>query len=96
METRRANSQHISSLDNHFGFWLRRASNAGLGAFARALQEKQTSVVEWILLRDLFVCDQSAPGELAEMSGLTRGAVSNAERHCWPGTQSRELHPQAD
>ncbi len=31
---------------------------------------------EWVLLRELFERGQFSPGELAEISGLTRGAVS--------------------
>lgn len=51
-------------------------SNAVSGAFVRGLQEKHASVAEWVLLRELFERGQSSPGELAEISGLTRGAVS--------------------
>lgn len=76
METSKTNSQQISGLESHLGFWLRRVSNAVSRAFSRALQEKQTSVAEWVLLRELFERGPSAPGELAEISGLTRGAVS--------------------
>ena len=66
----------MSGLEMHLGFWLRRVSNAVSGAFSRALQEKQASVAEWVLLRELFERGQSTPGDLAEVSGLTRGAVS--------------------
>jgi DNA-binding MarR family transcriptional regulator len=66
----------MSGLESHLGFWLRRVSNAVSGAFSRALREKHTSVAEWVLLREIFERGQSAPGELAEISGLTRGAVS--------------------
>jgi Transcriptional regulators len=51
-------------------------SNAVSGAFSRALQEKQTSVAEWVLLRELHERRQAEPGELANALGLTRGAVS--------------------
>jgi hypothetical protein len=67
---------HITQLEDHLGYWLRRVSNAVSGAFARALQEKQTSVAEWVLLREVHERGQTAPGELAESLGLTRGAVS--------------------
>lgn len=66
----------ISSLESHLGYWLRRVSNAVSGAFSRALQEKQTSVAEWVLLRELYDRRQDAPGELADTLGFTRGAVS--------------------
>jgi DNA-binding MarR family transcriptional regulator len=70
------NARSISDLESHLGYWLRRVSNAVLGAFSRALQEKQTSVAEWALLRDLHERGQAAPAELADVLGLTRGAVS--------------------
>jgi DNA-binding MarR family transcriptional regulator len=76
METNKTSSQQMSGFESHLGFWLRRVSNAVSGAFSRALQEKQTSLAEWVLLRELFERGQSPPGELAEISGLTRGAVS--------------------
>jgi DNA-binding MarR family transcriptional regulator len=76
METRTANTQQLSQLESHLGYWLRRVSNAVSGAFARALQEKQTSLAEWVLLRQLHERGQTAPGELADSLGLTRGAVS--------------------
>ena len=66
----------MSQLESHLGYWLRRVSNAVSGAFARALEEQQTSVAEWVLLRALEERGQAAPGELAEVLGLTRGAVS--------------------
>lgn len=44
--------------------------------FARALQKKQTSVAEWVLLCELHERGQTAPGELADSLGVTRGAVS--------------------
>jgi DNA-binding MarR family transcriptional regulator len=66
----------LPQLESHLGYWLRRVSNAVSGAFARALQEKQTSVAEWVVLRELFERGQTAPGELADCLGLTRGAMS--------------------
>ena len=66
----------LPQLESHLGYWLRRVSNAVSGSFSRALQEKQTSVAEWVLLRELHERGQAAPGELADSLGLTRGAVS--------------------
>jgi DNA-binding MarR family transcriptional regulator len=76
METNIVDAQKLARLENHLGYWLRRVSNAVSGAFARALQEKQTSVAEWVLLRELHERGQTAPAELADSLGLTRGAVS--------------------
>lgn len=76
METRSSQARHIPDLESHLGYWLRRVSNAVSGAFSRALQDKQASVAEWVLLRELHERGKAAPGELAEILGLTRGAVS--------------------
>ena len=43
---------------------------------ARALQGKQTSVAEWVLLHELHQRGQAAPAELADHLGFTRGAIS--------------------
>jgi DNA-binding MarR family transcriptional regulator len=76
METNATNIQQVSQLESHLGYWLRRVSNAVSGSFARALQEKQTSVAEWVFLGELHERGQTAPGKLADSLGLTRGAVS--------------------
>jgi len=75
METR-TEMDDIPDLESHLGYWLRRVSNAVSGGFSRALQGKQTSVAEWVLLRELYKRQRAAPGELAATVGLTRGAVS--------------------
>ena len=76
METNAGSDRDVPDLESHLGYWLRRVSNAVSGAFARALQEKQTSVAEWVLLREIHKRGKAAPGELADLLGLTRGAVS--------------------
>ena len=76
METVHGRARQIPALESHLGYWLRRVSNAVSGAFSRTLQEKQTSVAEWVLLRELYERGHASPGELADVLGLTRGAVS--------------------
>jgi DNA-binding MarR family transcriptional regulator len=76
METNASGSPSVAQLESHLGYLLRRVSNAVSGAFARNLQEKQTSVAEWVLLNELSERGQTSPGELADSLGLTRGAVS--------------------
>ncbi len=76
METDSTSDRRVPELETHVGYWLRCVSNAVSGDFARALQEEQTSVAEWVLLRELHDRGRAAPGELAEFLGLTRGAVS--------------------
>lgn len=94
METVSSKTQHIAGLESHLGYWLRRVSNAVSGAFARALQEKQTSVAEWVLLRELHQRGKAAPGELADLLGLSRGAVSKIvdklEAKDWIETDAKE------
>ena len=64
-----------SALEDHLGYWLRQVSNHVSQGFARSLERAGTSVVEWVVLRQLY--DQpAAPSRLAEASGLTRGAIS--------------------
>lgn len=76
METTTIIEKPAPKLDSHLGYWLRRVSNAVSGSFSRALNEKQTSIAEWVLLRELHDRGQTSPGELADSLGLTRGAVS--------------------
>lgn len=94
METIASEARHIPGLESHLGYWLRRVSNAVSGAFVRALQEKHTSVAEWVLLRELHERGKAAPGELADLLGLTRGAVSKIidklEAKGWIQTYAKE------
>lgn len=76
MEINLPSAKHIPELESHLGYWMRRVSNAVSGEFSRALQEKQTSIAEWVLLRELYKREKAASGELAAKMGLTRGAVS--------------------
>src|ERR1700744_382570 len=63
-------------LETHLGYWLRRVSNHVSAAFARALQARQTSVAEWVVMCHVQARPAITSGELAEALGLTRGAVS--------------------
>ena len=94
METMTGKPRHIPDLESHLGYWFRRVSNAVSGAFARALQEKQTSIAEWVLLRELHERGKAAPGELADLLGLTRGTVSKIidklEAKDWVRTDAKE------
>lgn len=66
----------VSALEDHLGYWLRYVSNHVSGAFAQALQERQVSVAEWVALRHIYNRETLTPGELADLIGMTRGAVS--------------------
>lgn len=94
METTTVNQGSAPKLESHLGYWLRRVSNAVSGSFSRALNEKRTSVAEWVLLRELHDRGQTSPGELADGLGLTRGAVSKIvdklDAKGWIQTDSKE------
>lgn len=65
-----------ATLEAHLGYWLRLVSNEVSGAFARALQERQISVAEWVALNQLTTKAGLTPASLAATMGMTRGAVS--------------------
>lgn len=94
VETNASSAKHVPELESHLGYWLRRVSNAVSGGFSRALQDKQTSVAEWVILRELHKWGQAASGELAAKVGLTRGAVSKIidklEAKGWVQTEEKE------
>lgn len=66
----------LPDLESHLGYWLRRVSNRVSDAFRQSLQARQVSVAEWVALRHLYDKPDTTPGELAELLGMTRGAIS--------------------
>jgi DNA-binding MarR family transcriptional regulator len=76
-----AETKPPSDLHSHIGFWLRYVSNHVSHAFAQKLLDSGVTVAEWVILREMFDRDGTAPSDLAEITGLTRGAISKlAER----------------
>lgn len=73
-----ANTTRItpSSLQTHIGFWMRFVSNHVSHAFARKLLSSGVTVAEWVVLRETYTEESLAPSRLAELTGLTRGAIS--------------------
>jgi DNA-binding MarR family transcriptional regulator len=69
-------SRPVSDLTSHLGYWLRFVSNHVSGAFARKLADRDVSVAEWVLLRELYGAEALAPSHLAEAIGMTRGAIT--------------------
>jgi Transcriptional regulators len=65
-----------SDLETHLGYWLRFVSNHVSHAFSLKLQERDVTVAEWVVLRDLFDGDGIPPSALADRLGMTRGAIS--------------------
>ena len=83
-----------SRLESHLGYWLRHVSNHVSGAFARALEERQVSVAEWVVLVRIDEARRITPGELASLTGMTRGAISKVldklEAKGWIKRESRQ------
>lgn len=69
-------SKHPSELHSHIGFWLRFVSNHVSHAFASKLSASGVTVAEWVILREMFGRQATTPSALAEITGLTRGAIS--------------------
>jgi DNA-binding MarR family transcriptional regulator len=66
-----------SHLKSHLGYHLRVVSNAVSQSFARRLAASEVTVAEWVILREMYANDdKTSPGVVAELTGLTRGAVS--------------------
>jgi DNA-binding MarR family transcriptional regulator len=66
----------LSALDSHVGYWMRLVSNHVSQAFQRKVETKGVTVAEWVILRTLFETGEVPPSRIAEILGLTRGAVS--------------------
>lgn len=69
----------VSSLDLHLGYWLRMVSNHVSHTFSRKLEHSGVTVAEWVVLRKLLELGPSAPSQLAEALGMTRGAISKLD-----------------
>ena len=83
-----------SHLTSHLGYWLRYVSNSVSHAFARKLEDRDVTVAEWALLRELYDAQAIAPSRLAEHMGLTRGAVTKlADRLIAKALVVREANP---
>lgn len=66
-----------SRLTAHIGFWMRLVSNHVSHSFARKLEASGVTVAEWVVLREMYGGDETtSPSAVAELTGLTRGAVS--------------------
>ncbi|KYG62389.1 MarR family transcriptional regulator [Bdellovibrio bacteriovorus] len=70
-------AKEVSHLKEHLGYWMRMVSNGVSHTFARKLESKGVTVAEWVILREMFENqDTTTPSTVAELTGLTRGAVS--------------------
>ncbi len=77
MATKATGKIAASGLTMHIGFWMRLVSNHVSYAFARRLETSGVTVAEWVVLREMYGGDDTtSPSVVAELTGLTRGAVS--------------------
>jgi len=68
---------NASELKSHIGYHLRVVSNAVSHSFARKLLASDVTVAEWVILRKMYASDETtSPSVVAELTGLTRGAIS--------------------
>lgn len=66
----------VSELTDHLGYWLRLLSNHVSHSFALKLAGRDVTVAEWALMRVLYGKDPVPPSRLADLMGMTRGAVT--------------------
>lgn len=67
----------LSRLTDHIGYWMRMVSNHVSYSFAKKLEVTEVTVAEWVVLREMYGSDDIAsPSRVADLTGLTRGAVS--------------------
>jgi DNA-binding MarR family transcriptional regulator len=75
--TPKAGRIQASQLTAHIGFWMRLVSNHVSYAFARKVEASGVTVAEWVVLREMYGGDDTtSPSAVADLTGLTRGAVS--------------------
>jgi MarR family transcriptional regulator, lower aerobic nicotinate degradation pathway regulator len=68
-----------SPLEAHLGYWLRLVSNHVSHEFKGRVEAHGATVAEWVVLRKLLDLGPSAPSQIAEALGMTRGAISKLD-----------------
>lgn len=87
-------TQTVSALDAHLGYWLRMVSNAVSQSFARALEGEGVTVAEWVCLRTLWGAEPVSPSRVAGTLGMTKGAITKlADRLIDKGLALRKPDP---
>nr|WP_276559122.1 MarR family transcriptional regulator [Leptospira levettii] len=92
MFVKKTNSLEPSHLKSHLGYHLRVVSNAVSHTFAKKLTNLDVTVAEWVILREMYSHEtNTSPSIVAEITGLSRGAVSKLiDRLLHKGLVSRE------
>ncbi|UTH75159.1 MarR family winged helix-turn-helix transcriptional regulator [Chromobacterium sp. IIBBL 290-4] len=70
------NSNQISHLQAHLGYWMRMVSNRVSEEFQRGVEASGVSVSEWVALRVLYDQSNTTHGSLTQTLGMTKGAIS--------------------
>ena len=68
-----------SALEAHLGYWLRLVSNHVSHGFRLKVEKRGVTVAEWVVLRKLMDLGPSAPSQIAQALGMTRGAISKLD-----------------
>jgi DNA-binding MarR family transcriptional regulator len=77
MSAKKSGKTTASRLTMHIGFWMRLVTNHVSYAFARKLESSGGTVAEWVVPREMYGGDDTtSPSVVAELTGVTRGAVS--------------------
>ncbi|TGL14420.1 MarR family winged helix-turn-helix transcriptional regulator [Leptospira levettii] len=89
---KKTKSLEPSHLKSHLGYHLRMVSNAVSHTFAKKLTNLDVTVAEWVILREMYSHEtNTSPSIVAEITGLSRGAVSKLiDRLLHKGLVSRE------
>jgi DNA-binding MarR family transcriptional regulator len=81
----------VPELTDHLGYWLRLLSNHVSHGFARKVAGEGVTVAEWAMMRVMYGEGPLAPSRVAELMGMTRGAVTRlADRLIAKGLMRRE------
>lgn len=76
MKNTKKQQSELCALQSHLGFWLRLISNNVSSSFTKKLAYVDITPAEWVILREMYDKHTLAPSLVADMTGLTRGAVS--------------------
>jgi DNA-binding MarR family transcriptional regulator len=81
----------VPELTDHLGYWLRLLSNHVSHGFARKVAGEGVTVAEWAMMRVMYGIGPLAPSRVAELMGMTRGAITRlADRLIAKGLMRRE------
>ncbi len=66
----------VSELESHLGYWLRFVSNHVSQGFQKKAEANGVTVSEWVVLREMYRLGCTSPSVLAQVAGMSKGAVS--------------------